>query len=244
MTSTPGPPLRRPARTVVRWGFAVLGGLGLIVLLVPQLWVQRHRDLYDVAGVPSAPVMLVLGAGLDASGNPTPFLTDRLDLSRQLFEAGKAQVVLVSGANPAPTYNEPAAMKAWLVARGVPADRIVEDRAGDDTYSSCDRTKRIFGIDEAIVVSQSYHVPRALALCRALGVQGYGVGDDRGRDYAAATWYAGETREIAANVKAALEVLPRRDAAPGPPDPAVRDALATVGPASPSRSASSPGSAR
>ena len=87
-------------------------------------------------------------------------------------------MVLVSGDNMAPEYNEPDAMRGYLIDAGVPAEDVVADYAGFDTYDSCARAKRIFGVSELIMVTQSYHLPRAVATCRALGVDATGVGDD------------------------------------------------------------------
>ena len=124
---------------------------------------------------------MVLGAQVYPDGTPSPFLAARLDLAKQLFDAGKVQVLLVSGDNMAPEYNEPDAMRAYLIDAGVPAEKVIADYAGFDTYDSCVRAKRIFGVSKLIMVSQSYHLPRAVATCRTLGVDAAGVGDDTSR---------------------------------------------------------------
>ena len=128
--------------------------------------------------MPDAPVALVLGTKVDTDGNPSPFLAARLEIARRLFDAGKVRAILVSGDNMNADYNEPAAMLGWLVDRGVPARKVVLDHAGFDTYDSCARAERIFGVRRATVVTQSFHLPRAVALCRGLGIDASGVGDD------------------------------------------------------------------
>ena len=109
-------------------------------------------------------------------------------------------------------YNEPAAMRSWLVERGVPAHKVVPDYAGFDTYDSCARAERIFGVPRATVVTQSFHLPRAVALCRRLGIDANGVGDDSAKRYAQ-TWWFSSSRENGACVKAALDLLSGRDPA-------------------------------
>lgn len=194
----------------------VVGGLGaalaMIVVAASNLWVRNDSagHIYSAADVPAAPVALVLGAQVDPNGQPSQFLSARLDLARELYESGKVKVILVSGDHAEWSYDEPGAMKDYLVARGVPAERIVMDHAGFDTYDSCARANKIFGVRQAIVVTQSFHVPRAVALCRTLGVDATGVGDDTVRANKP-LWARGQTREWAAAVKAAWDVTIRRD---------------------------------
>ena len=134
-----------------------------------------HGHVYSAAAVPAAPVALVLGAQVYPDGNPSPFLAARLEIARQLLAAGKVRAILVSGDHMDWGYNEPGAMFQWLVDRGVPSRRIVLDHAGFDTYDSCARAREVFGVDQAIVVTQSYHIDRAVALCRRLGVEATGA---------------------------------------------------------------------
>jgi vancomycin permeability regulator SanA len=154
-------------------------------------------------------VALVLGAEVYPGGVPSPFLAARLEIARQLLAAGKVSAILVSGDHGRWAYNEPGAMFEWLVARGVPAQRVVLDHAGFDTYDSCARARRIFGVRTAIVVTQSYHIERAVALCRHLGVEATGVGDDTVRIYRD-PWLSSAGRERGAVVKALVDVLSGR----------------------------------
>lgn len=194
--------------------------------LLPAAWVQlaggsRVRDLADV---PAAPVGVVFGAGLEASGRPSPYLAHRLDAAVRLYAAGKVRVLLVTGDNSRTTYDEPGAMRAYLVAHGVPRARVVVDDAGFDTWDSCTRAKRVFGVRRAILVSQGFHIRRAVALCEAAGLDVYGVGVDEPHD---ATWYAGGAREVFAAGKAAFDAALRPGPRfLGPEEPGVATALA------------------
>ena len=198
---------------------AVLGSVG---------WVRATAAGHtyadgDLASVPATPVALVLGAQVYPSGNPSPFLAGRLDLAKRLFDAGLVKVILVSGDNGAREYNEPDAMRRYLVDAGVPADLVVADYAGFDTYDSCSRAQRIFGVDRLTVVTQGYHVPRAVATCRALGLDAVGVGDDSFRGTEA--WRRGAIRDQVACVKTVLDLVTQRDPVLGDRETSVDRAL-------------------
>lgn len=205
-----------------------VGGLAaVLVALACAHWVRSSADgyIYDVDSVPEAPVALVLGAQVGDDGQPSAFLAARLEIARQLLADGKVKAILVSGDHGQWTYDEPGAMQSWLVDRGVPADRVVLDHAGFDTYDSCVRANKIFGVHQAIVVTQAFHLPRAVTLCREQGIDATGVGDDSVRIYEA-MWTRGEIREYGAAVKAAADVLTARDPIfLGPHETGVEDAI-------------------
>lgn len=164
-----------------RWmgpGSVALALTGFAVM-VPTAWAYASTARFRTSPdeVPAMPVALVLGAGV-IDNRPSTLLARRLDLAVELYRLGKARVLLVSGDNSAHDYDEPTVMRDYLVARGVPDERIVRDYAGFDTWNSCTRAKRIFGVEAAIVVTQDFHLPRAVALCRAAGIEAWGVGDD------------------------------------------------------------------
>ena len=188
--------------------------------------VRAHArgHLHPEAAAPPAPVALVLGAQVYPSGTPSPFLAARLELARRLLAAGTVQVLLLSGDGAAPEYDEPAAMAAYLVARGVPAERMVLDRFGLDTYDSAYRAREVFGLDRLLVVTQTYHLPRAVGTCRALGVEADGVGDRAVRRLSSA-WVRGVVRDQVACVKTVLDLSTRRQPVLEPPTTAVQDAL-------------------
>ncbi|MET7467773.1 vancomycin high temperature exclusion protein [Micromonospora sp. NPDC005686] len=175
-------------------------------------WVRDAAEghLFDAAGVPETPVALVLGTKVEPDGTPAPFLAGRLETARRLYASGKVKVLLLSGDHMDWDYDEPDAMRRWLVDRGVPAEKTVLDHAGFDTYDSCVRAYRVFGVRQATVVTQSFHLPRAVALCRAAGIEAVGVGDDTARRYAG-QWRISSTREYGACLKAAADVLTGRD---------------------------------
>lgn len=191
---------------------AVGGALAVFVMVFSSLWVRAGAAgrVYDETSVPQAPVALVLGAQVYDGGQPSPFLAARLDIAKRLYEQGKVRAILVSGDHRRWAYDEPGSMQVYLVAHGVPASQVVLDHAGFDTYDSCSRAHRIFGVDRAIVVTQSYHVERAITLCRHLGVDAVGVGDDTVRIYTE-PWRNSVIRERGAVVKAAFDVVSHRD---------------------------------
>ncbi|WP_432839269.1 SanA/YdcF family protein [Dactylosporangium sp. CA-092794] len=200
-----------------RWLGVVRVALGAGVLVLgltgaPSgwLWAEAQGHVYTVQDVPAAPVALVLGAQVYPDGSPSPFLAARLDIARQLYGLGKVRAILVSGDNSRPDYDEPSAMRKWLVEHGVPESKVVLDYAGFDTYDSCARAVRIFGVRQAIVISQGYHVPRAVALCRHVGMDASGVGDQSMRQFHK-PWMTGAFREFGAADKAAWDVLSGRD---------------------------------
>ncbi|BFO21279.1 ElyC/SanA/YdcF family protein [Streptomyces sp. KM77-8] len=174
-----------------------------VLALLPATWLRVTTDdrLRTAADVPRTDVAVVFGAGL-WDGEPSPYLARRLDAAAELYRAGRIEVVLVTGDNSREEYDEPDAMRAYLARHGVPDSRIVSDYAGFDTWDSCVRAKKIFGVDRAVLISQGFHIRRAVALCRTAGVTSYGVGVDDRHD---ATWYYGTTRELFAAGKAALD---------------------------------------
>lgn len=198
---------------------------GCVLALAPAAWMHAVADsrVRTVADVPARDVAVVFGAGL-RDGRPTPYLAHRLDAAVTLYRTGRVKVVLVTGDNSRVEYDEPDAMRAYLTDRGVPDGRIVSDYAGFDTWDSCVRAKKIFGVDHAVLVTQGFHVRRAVALCQAAGVESYGVGVAEPHDV---TWYYGGVREVFAAGKAALDATVRPD--PhflGPREPGVTPAPA------------------
>lgn len=216
------PSTRRGWRRLVR-----IVMLGVVLALLPGAWLQASASgrVRTLADVPKAPVAVVFGAGLTPSG-PSPYLAHRLDAAAELYRDRKIKAILVTGDNSRTDYDEPTTMRAYLEKHGVPAAKIVLDYAGFDTWDSCSRAKRIFGVDRAVLVSQGFHIRRALALCKAAGIDAYGVGVDEKHD---ATWYAGGARELFAAAKAAVDVAVKPD--PhflGPKEPGVAHALSAL----------------
>ncbi|MEV7685459.1 vancomycin high temperature exclusion protein [Streptomyces bungoensis] len=205
--------IRRPRLPRTRTGQrrlvqAVMAACVLALLPATWLYVSTADRLRTTADAPRTEVAVVFGAGL-WNGEPSPYLAHRLDAAVRLYRAGRIRAVLVTGDNSRQDYDEPDAMRAYLTRHGVPDGRIVSDYAGFDTWDSCVRAKKIFGVDRALLISQGFHIRRAVALCEAAGVASYGIGVDAKHD---ATWYYGGTREVFAAGKAALDAVFR----PGP----------------------------
>ena len=187
-----------------RRAFQLVAALAVLTMLPPTwLYLSTAGQLRTVADAPSEPVVVVFGAGLD-DGVPSAYLAARLDTALQLYHLGKAKAFLVTGDNDRISYDEPDAMRTYLLQHGVPADRIVRDYAGFHTWDSCDRAAKIFGVRSALLVSQGFHIRRAVALCRSVGIDAYGVGVDEPHD---ATWYYGGVRELPAAGEALIDVL-------------------------------------
>jgi len=129
----------------------------------------------DASGLPSVDVALVLGAApIGPEGGPNRYFEYRLAAAAALWRAGKVRYLLVSGDRRAPDYDEPTAMRAGLVARGVPAERIYRDFAGVRTRDSILRAADVFGQKRLIVVSQPFHLARAIFLARQEGMEAWG----------------------------------------------------------------------
>jgi vancomycin permeability regulator SanA len=118
---------------------------------------------------------LVLGAGVRSNGEPTQVLEGRLRTALRLFDEKKITWILVSGDNRTLFYNEPQAMRRWLLKHGVPPEKIVSDYAGRRTYDSLKRAKIIFGQSSIVVVTSEFHIARALYLAKNMGLDAIGV---------------------------------------------------------------------
>lgn len=186
---------------IVKVVFALLAVAVLLVLGINQAVVATTAgdivSAEEAIGRPSD-CILVLGASVMPDGTPSPILADRLDVGAQLYFAGVAPKVIVSGDNREASYNEPTAMKAYLVGLGVPSEDIFCDHAGYNTYDSMWRARNIFGVERIVVVTQTYHEYRALFTARGLGMQITGVPSDL-RAYAHQRYY--DFREIPARMK-------------------------------------------
>jgi SanA protein len=187
--------------------FIVLLILGILPAVIAYLASAGHRFPLGVA--PIGKTAIVFGAGLYRDGSPSAVLRDRVQTAVELFKAGKVEILLMSGDNSTIHYNEPGAMKDYAVQLGVPEDAIVMDFAGRRTYDTCFRAKSIFGVNEALLVTQDYHLPRALFICNSLGVKSVGISADR-RNYRLGTYLYWRLREIPATFNAFIDVYIRK----------------------------------
>jgi vancomycin permeability regulator SanA len=232
VTSTLQRALRRVPWRRVRRGVLALTILAVVVVAASQIWIRSAASgrVYSEREVPAKAVALVLGAQVQEDGTLSGFLLARLEAAKRLYDTGKVEAILVSGDHGRWRYDEPGHMHAWLVDNGVPEVKVVDDDAGFDTYDSCQRAVRIFGVTSAIVVTQSYHIQRAVALCREAGMDVVGVGDDTARQWPG-YWRRAAVREQGAYLKALLDLASRRDPVfLGPHEDGIERALATPRP--------------
>ena len=155
--------------------FFIVGGFRVLMLVTTAKFIKTETTL------DSMPVVMVPGAGLSYDGTPSLPLKDRLDSAAKLYRDGVVKKILLTGDNRFENYNEPGAMHDYLVKNGIPDGDLVLDYAGRRTYDSCYRAKEIFGQDEIIVVTQPYHLPRAVFLCNQLGLKTQGLPVDQSR---------------------------------------------------------------
>ena len=179
----------------------------LAVLLVlgasGWVWVRGAALQQDsLAELAPAPVAIVLGAGVRADGQPSDALADRLEQGLELYRTGKVRKLLLTGDHGTRGYDETNCMRRWVLARGVEEQDVFLDHAGFSTHDSLARARQVFGIERAIVVTQAFHLPRALYTARALGIEAQGVACDR-RAYQRSLWYA--LRETGSRTKAFVQ---------------------------------------
>jgi len=200
-----------PKWLILHWRLGVLLSIlaGILTPFALNLYINfttQSRRYTEITEVPDEPVAIVFGAGVWEDGSPTPMLADRIRGAIDLYQMGRVQKILMTGDNATPEYNEVVAMQEYAIAHGVPAEAIRLDYAGFSTYESCYRAREIFGIERAVLITQRYHLPRAVYTCNRLGIDAIGFGtpdwgkfrDDSMRFYV--------RRELLAVVKAVVEV--------------------------------------
>jgi SanA protein len=179
---------------------AAIAAISVPILMRIVIQPYVYASLVDV---PSAEVAIVPGASV-LNGKPSPVLSARADTAIELFETGKVSKILVTGDNGELTHDEVTPVRRYLTEAGIPADDIFLDHAGFDTYSSMYRAIAVFHAQSAIIVTQDFHLPRALYIARHLGMTAYGVTAEGGGtplDY---------LREIPASDKALFDLLVHR----------------------------------
>jgi SanA protein len=180
--------------------------LVLIILLVP-ISMRQSTATYIYTSIDSAPTAeaaLVLGASVKG-GEPSPILEARTDTAIELYKAGKVSKILVTGDNGSLTHDEVTPVRKYLTDAGVSAGDVFLDHAGFDTYSSMYRARDVFETSSVIIVTQDFHLPRAVFIARTLGLTAYGfpAREDRGSFY-------NYVREVPASLKAAWDLLTHR----------------------------------
>ena len=185
----------------------ILSLLVLLGLLFPKLivWLFASPRIFTKEGVPAGRVAIVFGAGLRYDGTPTAILRDRVQTAVQLYQLGKVNKLLMSGDNRVVDYNEPEAMRQYALGLGIPDEDIVLDYAGRRTYDTCYRASAIFQVNSAVLVTQDFHLPRAIFLCNWFGVESVGV-ESNNNYYRKISHFIWNTRELFATSQAVWDV--------------------------------------
>lgn len=185
--------------TLFQWIF--LGSLAMIVLALPRgiLSLRYANHIHTPKSAPVMPTAIVFGAGLRRDGHPTTVLADRVVTAAALYRQGKVSQILMSGSVRGSNYDEPSAMRSLALKIGVPAEDILVDSGGNRTLHTCLRARQIFGVEQALLISQRFHLPRALVICDASGVSAEGVAADLHPYQFQFFW---ELREIPATLRA------------------------------------------
>lgn len=191
---------------------------GLLMLVMPlgavaalrgySAWAARDQ-IYTLETVPERPVAIVFGAWVINNQRPSAMLADRIKLGAELYHAGKVQALLLTGDNHLASYNEPEAMRQYALGLGVPDEALVLDYAGFRTYDSCYRARDVFKVTQAILVTQAFHLDRALLICNGLGLDAVGVAADvmRPTGYYWRSLLASELREYPSTALSVLDLL-------------------------------------
>lgn len=165
-------------------------------------YTYKEQIFYSTEEVPSKSVAFVLGAGVWGE-TLSPVLEDRVYTSVELYRKRKVRKILMSGDNSQTDYDEPTAMKKYAISLGVPEEDIVLDYAGFRTYDSLYRAREIFSLNDIIIVTQKFHLPRSLYISNKLGIKAVGITSDR-QEYLYSDWYA--VREFLASINAFIDV--------------------------------------
>jgi len=199
------------------WSLIVLALFLMALALFPwgwRKWVQWRYSAVTysaedyLASSTSPRVAIVFGARVYGEDRLSAMLRDRMDTAIGLYFAGKVDKLLLTGGQNGDDYDEPAAMVAHALAGGVPAEAIQPDYGGRRTYDSCYRAANIFRVKEAVLVTQEFHLPRALLLCDNLGIKVVGVKADR-RIYDPRSIAFSESRELPALLAAIIDLVRR-----------------------------------
>ena len=190
---------------MIAFKFLFWGLLAVFLLSLPRWILSAHYTdrILSPEEARSMPTAVVFGAGLRRDGRPTTVLADRVSTAVSLYQKGKVNTLLMSGSSNTSGYDEATAMLDFALQLGVPQEDILVDPEGDRTYLTCARAKDIYGVERALLVTQRYHLPRALILCDALSIESEGVAADL-RPYSAQTMWS--AREIGATYRALWEV--------------------------------------
>jgi len=181
--------------TILTVAFALVFSVNLYVTKSTSDQIVEDNAFKDVHDIDC---IIVLGCNVKSDGVPGRMLTDRLETGIALYKAGVAPKLLMSGDHGTVEYNEVGAMKKYAEEAGIPSEDIFMDHAGFSTYETVYRAKEVFCADKVIIVTQEYHMYRALHIANSLGVEAFGVCAPE-KEYAG-QWYR-DLREVLARVK-------------------------------------------
>jgi SanA protein len=192
-------------------GCSLVGFVSIFLFVLPRIisTLMAAPRTYSLEEIPEKKVAIIFGAGITRDGRPTAVLRDRVEAGVSLYEAGKVEFLLMSGDNRFEDYNEPLAMKTYAMELGVPEEAIVMDFAGRRTYDTCYRAKYIFGVGDAILVTQQFHLPRSIFLAKSFGIDAVGYSSDL-RTYRKSTMIFWNIRELPAAFTAYWDVYVRK----------------------------------
>jgi SanA protein len=183
---------------------AALTGCGLLLYTYASAdWASRGHLFDDVSALPKVRVGLVFGTTDRVNGQENLYFRYRIDAAQKVWDAGKVDLIIVSGDNRSRYYNEPEKMRQALVERGVPANRIVCDYAGLRTLDSVVRAKEVFGVTSLVFITQRFQNERAIYLAKAHGMDAFGF---NARDVETRAGAKTKLREIGARFKMWLDI--------------------------------------
>ncbi|MDU5110026.1 MAG: ElyC/SanA/YdcF family protein [Clostridium sp.] len=189
-----------------KWGKRTMGIFislfiaSLIIVILAISSVNSYKKyIYNIEDIPKGnDAIIVLGAGVRSDGTPSDILSDRLETSIEVYNEGAASALILSGDHGREEYNEVGAMKDYVLSNNIDESTVFMDHAGFSTYDTMYRAKEIFKVKSAVIVTNEYHLPRALYIARKLGIEAYGVKSDK-RGYQLMDSY--KKREVLAKLK-------------------------------------------
>lgn len=198
----------RMLKKALQWGACAALAVGAVYVVTNAAMISAEQKYtYSRAeDVPPHAVAIVLGAAIYQSGELSPVFLGRANAAIELYKAGKAANILVSGDNSTVEHNELDPAKRYLIGQGIPEGDIYLDHAGFDTYSTMYRAREIFGVTSAVITTQGYHLSRALFLAHMQGIDAVGYRADAGNRFT----LQNEGRESLARIKAVWDVVVHR----------------------------------
>jgi SanA protein len=192
--------MRKRWKRIILWTLALgLAGLAALAGINAHVVSASRPYVHPIADVAPAQAAIVLGAYVYPDGRVSDMVADRLEAALTLYQTGKVKKILITGDHGTVEYDEVNTMRRYLEGKGVPTGDIFMDHAGFDTYDSMYRARDVFQVHTAVVVTQGFHIPRAVYIARSLGIEAEGVVADRWK-YQAENYY--EAREVLARIKA------------------------------------------